>query len=135
MKQSMHSKEPYENHLLKLSMGEPPLVQRAVPRVSKIILMLIWHISKTRPQQTIEACVKRVEHSTRIGRAWLKWFHANDIPGHKANCPYFIGAVKLTQDLSKGAPPPSFIIVCPLVFIFLSYTIIVIHIIVAIAVI
>jgi hypothetical protein len=78
--------------------------------------------SKTRPQQTIEACVKRVDHYTRIGRAWSKWFHANDIPGHKANYPYFIGVVKLTQDLSKGVPPPSFIIVCPLVFIFLSYT-------------
>jgi hypothetical protein len=25
----------------------------------------------------------------RLGQAWSKWFHANDIPGKKANCPYF----------------------------------------------
>ena len=57
---------------------------------------------KTRLQQTIEACINKLEYSTRIGKAWSKWFHANDIPGHKANCPYFVGALKLTQDLGKG---------------------------------
>jgi hypothetical protein len=25
----------------------------------------------------------------RLGQAWSKCFHANDIPGKKANCPYF----------------------------------------------
>jgi hypothetical protein len=61
--------------------------------------------SKTRPQQTLEACFKKEEYASRIGRAWSKWFHANDIPGHKANCPYFVGAMKLTQDLGKGVLP------------------------------
>ena len=62
--------------------------------------------SKTRPQQTMEACINKVEYESRIGKAWAKWFHANDIPGHKANCPYFVGAIKLTQDLGKGVPAP-----------------------------
>ncbi|XP_048544817.1 uncharacterized protein LOC125523790 isoform X2 [Triticum urartu] len=62
--------------------------------------------SRTRPQQTMEVCINKAEYESRIGKAWAKWFHANDIPGHKANCPYFVGPVKLTQDLGKGVPAP-----------------------------
>ena len=32
-----------------------------------------------------------------IGRAWSKWFHVTGIPGTKADDPYFISAVKQTQ--------------------------------------
>jgi hypothetical protein len=43
----------------------------------------------------------------RLGKAWSKWFHANDIPGRKADCPYFVSAVKLTQQLGEGVNIPS----------------------------
>jgi hypothetical protein len=32
-----------------------------------------------------------------IGRAWSKWFHVLGIPGRNADNPYFISAVKQTQ--------------------------------------
>jgi hypothetical protein len=41
----------------------------------------------------------------RLGQAWSKWFHANDIPGKKAICPYFRAAMKLTQQLGEVAGP------------------------------
>ncbi|XP_062198813.1 uncharacterized protein LOC133901471 [Phragmites australis] len=31
----------------------------------------------------------------KLGKALAKWFHANDIPGRKADCPYFQSAIKL----------------------------------------
>lgn len=43
----------------------------------------------------------------RLGKAWSKWFHANDIPGRKADCPYFVSAIKLTQQLGEGVNVPS----------------------------
>jgi hypothetical protein len=35
----------------------------------------------------------------KLAQAWSKWFHANDIAGVKANCPYFRAAMRLTQEL------------------------------------
>jgi hypothetical protein len=35
-----------------------------------------------------------------------KWFHANDIPGRKVDCPYFRSALKLAQQLGDGVPIP-----------------------------
>jgi hypothetical protein len=35
-----------------------------------------------------------------------KWFHANDIPGRKANCPYFRSALKLAQQFGDEIPFP-----------------------------
>jgi hypothetical protein len=32
-----------------------------------------------------------------IGRAWSKWFHVSGIPDRNADNPYFISAVKQTQ--------------------------------------
>jgi hypothetical protein len=32
-----------------------------------------------------------------VGQQWAKWFHAEAIPGHKANSPYFINAFRETQ--------------------------------------
>jgi hypothetical protein len=37
----------------------------------------------------------------KLWKAWAKWFHANDLPGRKADCPYFRAAVKLTQQLGE----------------------------------
>jgi hypothetical protein len=42
----------------------------------------------------------------RLGKTWVKWFHANDIPGRKADCPYFVAAVKLPQQLGEGVTVP-----------------------------
>ena len=36
-----------------------------------------------------------------IGRAWSKWFHVSGIPGRNADNPYFISAVKQTQQWGK----------------------------------
>jgi hypothetical protein len=36
-----------------------------------------------------------------IGRAWSKWFHVSGIPGRNADNPYFISAVKQTQQWDK----------------------------------
>ena len=36
-----------------------------------------------------------------IGRAWSKWFHVTGIPGKKVDDPYFISAVKQTQQWGK----------------------------------
>jgi hypothetical protein len=38
---------------------------------------------------------KNVVHC--FGQQWAKWFHAEAIPGHKANIPYFINAFRETQ--------------------------------------
>ncbi|RLN18960.1 hypothetical protein C2845_PM02G14270 [Panicum miliaceum] len=44
----------------------------------------------------------------KLGQAWAKWFHANNIAGLKADCPYFRNAIKLTQQLgSMGYIPTS----------------------------
>jgi hypothetical protein len=36
-----------------------------------------------------------------IGWAWSKWFHISGIPGRNADNPYFISAVKQTQQWGK----------------------------------
>ncbi|KAL6854412.1 hypothetical protein ACP4OV_019315 [Aristida adscensionis] len=38
----------------------------------------------------------------KFWKTMSKWFHANDIPGRKANCPYFRVAIKLAQQLGEG---------------------------------
>ena len=58
------------------------------------------------PQQTQVDTLLNKKTKTGIGEAWAKWFHANDIPGVKADCPYSKGAMKLTQNLSKGVQIP-----------------------------
>jgi hypothetical protein len=40
---------------------------------------------------------KRKSAKEAIGRAWSKWFHVSGIPGMNADNPYFISAVKQTQ--------------------------------------
>ncbi|CAM0910861.1 unnamed protein product [Alopecurus aequalis] len=37
----------------------------------------------------------------QLGEAWAKFFHANGIPGEKADCPHFREAMRLTQQLGK----------------------------------
>ncbi|KAM0883168.1 hypothetical protein ACQ4PT_031816 [Festuca glaucescens] len=57
-------------------------------------------------QQTMEAYLNKAEYAEYLVRAWSKWFHANDIPSHKANCPYFKANLKLMMSLPKGVPLP-----------------------------
>ena len=40
-----------------------------------------------------------------LGLAWSKFFHANDIAGRKADCPYFRAALKITQQLGPTPIP------------------------------
>lgn len=42
----------------------------------------------------------------RIGEAWARFFHANAIPGRKANCPYFRAALLLSMELGVVHPLP-----------------------------
>ncbi|CAN6247079.1 unnamed protein product [Urochloa humidicola] len=42
-----------------------------------------------------------------LGLAWAKWFHANDVAGFKADCPYFQNAIRLTQKLGTTARLPT----------------------------
>jgi len=42
---------------------------------------------------------------SKLKLAWSKFFHANDIPGRKADCPYFQSAVKLSQQLGEVLIP------------------------------
>ena len=60
----------------------------------------VYDADVSRSRTTTQACVDTMFSKTAhedIGKAWAKWFHANDIPGKKADCPYFRGAMKLTQ--------------------------------------
>ncbi|AQK41284.1 hypothetical protein ZEAMMB73_Zm00001d024484 [Zea mays] len=41
----------------------------------------------------------------KLWKALSKWFHANDIPGRKADCPYFRSAMKLAQQLGEVPLP------------------------------
>jgi hypothetical protein len=44
---------------------------------------------------------KRKSTKEAIGQAWSKWFHISGIPGKNADNPYFISAVKQTQQWGK----------------------------------
>jgi hypothetical protein len=45
-------------------------------------------------------------HKEKLGIALAKWFHANDIPGRKADCPYFHSTLNLAQQPGDGVPIP-----------------------------
>ena len=45
------------------------------------------------------------DSALRLAKTWSKWFHANDVPGRKADCPYFRSAIKLTQQLGDVPIP------------------------------
>jgi hypothetical protein len=61
--------------------------------------------SRTQVQPRIDVMLER-GHKEKLGIALAKWFHANDIPGRKADCPYFHSALKLAQQLGDGVPIP-----------------------------
>jgi hypothetical protein len=42
----------------------------------------------------------------RLGKTWTKGFYGNDIPGRKADCPYFVAAVKLSQQFGEEVAVP-----------------------------
>ncbi|CAM0947143.1 unnamed protein product [Alopecurus aequalis] len=54
----------------------------------------------------------RIDHAfdktkiDRIGEAWARFFHANDIFGRKANCYYFRAALLLSMELGVVQPLP-----------------------------
>jgi hypothetical protein len=43
----------------------------------------------------------------RLGKAFAKWFQSEDIPGRKADNPYFVSAIKLAQELGEGVAIPT----------------------------
>ncbi|VAI88256.1 uncharacterized protein LOC119336156 [Triticum dicoccoides] len=43
--------------------------------------------------------VLQKDSAKELGQAWAKFFHANGIPGEKADCPHFQEAMRLTQQL------------------------------------
>uniref|UniRef100_J3NDC8 Uncharacterized protein n=1 Tax=Oryza brachyantha TaxID=4533 RepID=J3NDC8_ORYBR len=49
----------------------------------------------------------RVDAREKLGRSLAKWFHANDIPGRKANYPFFRAAIKLAQQLGEWVHIPN----------------------------
>ncbi|KAF8779057.1 hypothetical protein HU200_003022 [Digitaria exilis] len=62
--------------------------------------------SKTSVQPRIDTTL--IEGSReKLGQAWAKWFHANDIAGLKADCPYFRSAIRLTQQLGTTTYIPT----------------------------
>ncbi|TVU07208.1 hypothetical protein EJB05_47252, partial [Eragrostis curvula] len=63
--------------------------------------------SRAPVQPRIDRAFNIKEFKEKLGRAWAKWYHANDIAGKKANCPYFRAAIKLTQQLGEGVPCPT----------------------------
>jgi hypothetical protein len=62
--------------------------------------------AKAPVQTRIDTIFSEKENKEMLALAWSKWFHARDIPGRKADCPYFVGAMKLTQRLGEGVPIP-----------------------------
>ncbi|RLN04291.1 F-box domain containing protein [Panicum miliaceum] len=45
--------------------------------------------------------------TSKLGKAWAKWFHRNGIPATKADCPYFRRAMELTQQLGASTLVPT----------------------------
>ncbi|KAI4972582.1 hypothetical protein ZWY2020_003507 [Hordeum vulgare] len=45
--------------------------------------------------------VLQKDSAKELGQAWAKFFHANGIPGEKADCPHFQEAMRLTQQLGQ----------------------------------
>ena len=62
--------------------------------------------SKAPVQPRIDTALQ-VGSREKLGQAWAKFFHANDIPGLKVDCPYFRSAVRLTQQLGTIAQIPT----------------------------
>ncbi|KAJ1268243.1 hypothetical protein BS78_07G121200 [Paspalum vaginatum] len=44
--------------------------------------------------------------TSKLGKAWAKWFRSNGIPGTKADCPFLCRAIELTQQLGDGELVP-----------------------------
>lgn len=61
--------------------------------------------SKTQAQPRVDVMFT-AGTKEKLGKAWAKWFHANDIHGRKADCPYFRAALKLSQQLGEGVHIP-----------------------------
>lgn len=78
---------------------------RSPQSVSKEPLDIDLARSKTQVQRRVDVMLT-AGTKEKLGKSWAKWFHANDIPGRKADCPYFRSALKLTQQLGEGVQIP-----------------------------
>lgn len=76
------------------------------PSVSQAPFDLDLARSKASSQPRVDIMLQG-DSKMRLGKIWSKWFQANDIPGRKADCPYFTAAIKLTQQLGEGVSAPS----------------------------
>ncbi|CAD6256520.1 unnamed protein product [Miscanthus lutarioriparius] len=92
MRQASYEHGSVSSSALAASSGScrrPPTVQ---PRIDSFVT------SSSSVQPRIDTTLKQGEME-KLAQAWSKWFHANDIAGVKANCPYFRAAMRLTQEL------------------------------------
>ena len=58
-------------------------------------------------QLRVDTMLQGGDAKARLGKALAKWFHSDDIPGRKADNPYFIAAIKLAQQLGEGVSIPT----------------------------
>ncbi|XP_039784116.1 uncharacterized protein LOC120650884 [Panicum virgatum] len=69
--------------------SRPPTVQ---PRIDSFVT------ASSSVQPRIDTTLKEGVVD-KLAQAWSKWFHANDIAGIKADCPYYRAAMRLTQEI------------------------------------
>jgi len=69
--------------------SRPPTVQ---PRIGSFVTV------SSSVQPRIDTTLKEGVVD-KLAQAWSKWFHANDIAGIKADCPYYRAAMRLTQEI------------------------------------
>jgi hypothetical protein len=70
------------------------------PGVSQASFDLDLACSKA-PSQLRMDIMLQGDFKIRLRKIWSKWFLANNIPGRKADCPYFKSAIKLTNNLEE----------------------------------
>ncbi|AQL00750.1 hypothetical protein ZEAMMB73_Zm00001d044738 [Zea mays] len=70
------------------------------PSVTQDICDIDLQCSKMSTQPRIDIMLHG-SAKERLGKTWAKWFHGNDIPGRKADCPYFVAVVNYLSNLGK----------------------------------
>ncbi|WVZ97039.1 hypothetical protein U9M48_042604 [Paspalum notatum var. saurae] len=74
------------------------------PSVSNALIDIDLERSKMPSQPRVDIMLQEGAKE-KLEKALAKWFHANDIPGRKADCPYFVAAIKLAQQLGDVSIP------------------------------
>jgi len=67
------------------------------PSVSQATFDIDLARSIASTQLRVDTMLQGGDAKARLGKALAKWFHSDDIPGRKADNPYFIAAIKLAQ--------------------------------------